>query len=434
MAYIDDEISDIDGQPNELYKFDGAFQSYYYTTGPKTISFAGNDYIPATLERSEISAGTQEDDGLAINIEMPISLDLVQQYAFQIAPPSLRLTIYRYHNIAEWVPYWNGIVGQIKVNDGRASLRSPSIIETVLNGSFPNVYYQTICNHRLFDERCGIDEADWDQVATVAAIIGRSVELSTIGTLDGQLIGGTARLANGEERMIVAQTGNIITVNYPYSSINLADTMTIIAGCDHARDGDCINRYANGINFGGFLYIPPENVFEQGIEPGRVPIADETCLPTIPTFEGWYLMFRHLIYRPDGAALASSNRGTTALNVGGGLADFNNTTSCKAFGSGTFSQCSRGTAAEGEIWKEYRYDYDVLAAASGASLHLQHQYPFNVHETGVRMKFQYRRWFDAGWTTILGATGDGVDATTAVDGSVDLDDLFPRDNFWTVPF
>lgn len=154
----------------------------------------------------------------------------------------------------------------------------------------------------------------------------------------------------------------------------------------------------------------------------------------LDVFDGWFLMLRALIYRSDGGALASSNRGSTYLTVGNGLPDFNGaSTPCLAFGSGTFSQCSRGTAISGEIWKEFRYDYDVLEAASGASLHYEHQYPFNVHETGVRLKMQYKRWTDDEWTTIMGATGSGVDATTALDGSVDLDDLFVRDNYWTMP-
>ncbi len=279
MPYIDDEISNIDGQPNELYKFEGAFESYFYTTGPVAVSFLGDNYLPITMERSEVSAGTQSDDNLSISVDLPISVTLVQRYAFQIAPPSLRLTIYRYHDIGEYVSYWQGLVGQIKVSNGRAVLRSPSVLEFALSGSVPSVFYQTVCNHVLFDERCQVAELLWSQAATVDAISGRTLTLSTIGTLNGVLVGGTARLASGETRMIVAQSGSDITVNFGFSEVTLTDAITIFAGCNH--DTDCVGRFNNGINYGGMRYIPPENVFDQGIEPGNLVLTDNTCFPDI---------------------------------------------------------------------------------------------------------------------------------------------------------
>lgn len=157
-----------------------------------------------------------------------------------------------------------------------------------------------------------------------------------------------------------------------------------------------------------------------------VPDTPNPCLPAL--FEGWYLMFRHYIYRVGGGAI-DNNRGATFLTVGG-AADFNNSTTCKPFGSGTFSQCSRGSGASGAIWKEFRYDYDVIAAVSGQSLHLEHQYGFGVHSGNVRMQMQYRRWFDVGWTTILGGTGDGA---TYSDGSVDVGGTFPLNHYYTIP-
>lgn len=157
-----------------------------------------------------------------------------------------------------------------------------------------------------------------------------------------------------------------------------------------------------------------------------VPDTPNLCLPIL--FEGWYLMFRGLIFRVGGGEV-DNNRGATGLTVGG-AADFNNATTCKAFGSGTVSQCSRGTGASGEIWKEWRYDYDVIAAVSGQVLHLEHQYGFGSHSGTVRLKMQWKRWFDSDWTTILGGTGDGA---TYSDGSVDIGGVFPLNHYYAIP-
>ena len=279
MTYIATEQSAHDGQPVELYKFDGSFQDYFYTSGPLPVTFDGNVYVPIALDRSDIAAGTQEDDGLAIQIDLPINSGVVLAYAFSISPPKLNLTIFRFHQIDEWVPYWIGIIGQIKISGGKATMRSPSILETALMGNVPNVYFQTICNNVLFDERCKVVEADWKETVEITAVNQNTLTLDGVGALGGKMVGGEAVLANGESRMIVLQTANIITVNYPYSSAEVGDALTITAGCNLDYEGDCKNRFDNQINYTGFPFIPPENPFQTGIEPGKN-VADEACLPT----------------------------------------------------------------------------------------------------------------------------------------------------------
>lgn len=434
MAYLDDETSDNDGQPNELYKFEGAFQSYYYTTGPIIVPFDGNDYLPATLERGEVSAGTQADDNLAINIELPISVPLVQQYAFQIAPPSLRLTIYRYHDIGEWIPYWQGFVGQIKVSDGRASLRSPSVLEFALSNNIPTVFYQTICNHVLFDGRCQVSELLWSQATTVSAVSGRTIDVGTIGTLNGVLVGGTATLASGETRMIVAQTGNQITVNYGFSDIAATDAITVRAGCNH--DSDCVSRFNNGINYGGFRYIPPDNVFEQGIEPGYTPPPDNTCLPDIPPpDEGWDLKIRYTIFDTLGGAQVQANatpRGTFSFTFTkpNGNTVVQNGTACTPDGpTPSFSNCAIGNNSTNNAGREFRFA-SVPFEMEDLSWHMLIQHPNGTVGNNTYIKYEYRWWYQNQWTQFTPVTGDGSGGSAYM-GSPKLGDLFPRDNYWS---
>jgi hypothetical protein len=277
MTYLSDEQSAHGGRPRELYAFEGTFLNYYFTSGPVPVVFDGNTYLSVPVQRSEVGAGSQDDDGLSIQIELPASLEMIQVYAFQIAPPALKLTIYRYHNIAEWVPYWQGLVGQVNVSKGVAVLRSPSILELVLTGSLPNAFYQTPCNHVLYDQLCTVDPTPWTQVGTVEVIAGRTLTLDTIGTLDGKLVGGEAVLGSGESRMIVSQAGDLITVNYPYSNVDVGDAITVRAGCNLSWTGDCITKFNNGPNFGGFAHIPPDNIFSTSVTPGKN-VADVSCL------------------------------------------------------------------------------------------------------------------------------------------------------------
>src|SRR5687768_12957871 len=112
MTYESSEISVSGAKPVELFKFVGTYASFYYTSGPEAIDFLGNTYLPITIKRTDVRTGTQEDDGLDVNIEMPVSVPMVQTYAFATAPPALDLTIYRYHRGApgDYVAYWSGPV------------------------------------------------------------------------------------------------------------------------------------------------------------------------------------------------------------------------------------------------------------------------------------------------------------------------------------
>lgn len=288
MTYAASEVSKHSGKPVELFKFEGTYANHFYTSGPEMVTYGGDDYLPLTLRRSTVQVTTTADDNSEVTVELPVGAEIIAIYGFQIAPPELRLTIYRGHNPGEFVRFWGGNVENINVGKGVATIRIPSTLAAALSADFPNVFFQTPCNHDLFDARCKVVYEDWSLATTVASVDGREVTVSSIGTLDGDLVGGEAVLASGERRMIISQVGTLLTVNYPFAQVAATDAVTISAGCDLAFRGDCATRFDNQINFGGFPFIPPSNVFSKGLEPGK-DVADTACLPT---FADWSYRIR----------------------------------------------------------------------------------------------------------------------------------------------
>ena len=290
MTYADSEASKHGGKPVELFRYVGTYESFFYTSGQKVVSFQGpdedapNDYIPLNMRRTAVSQVTADDDNAEVTIEMPVTTDIIAIYGFQVSPPALELTIFRTHG-ADYVRYWSGPVENINVAKGTASVRVPSLLASALSADFPNVYYQGPCNHNLFDARCGVDPEDWTVNTSITAIGTRTITVATVGTLGGKLVGGDALLPSGERRMIVAQTGNVLTLNYPFAGAAVTNAIIIMTGCDLAWAGDCKTRYDNTRRFGGFPFIPPKNIFASGLESGK-DVADEACLPTV--FDGIY--------------------------------------------------------------------------------------------------------------------------------------------------
>lgn len=271
MSYTDSEESTYSGKPRELYKFEGTYGNYYYTSGQGDVTYLGNTYRAVEMRRTNVKVGTQEDDGLDISIDVPIALPVVRDYAFRIAPPKLQLTVYRFHD-PSLAPgtvaiYWNGPVTVITVKGGRAAIRSPSVLSYALSGDVPSIYYQTPCNRVLFDQGCKVNRSLNSVTTTATPVTGRTLALaSNGGRADGFFTGGEVLLDSGERRMIVNHVGTTVEINFPFARMSDNSNVVVTAGCNRAYAGDCLNKFNNQQNFGGFPFIPSENPFETGID------------------------------------------------------------------------------------------------------------------------------------------------------------------------
>lgn len=266
MATYDElEQSGSDSRPVEAYEFVGSFQTYRYTSSDRIVNIAGNDYAPIAITRSRLQAGTHEDENLSLDLEMPFDIDVVRDYAFAETPPSLELTVYRQQPSAvgtNFVIYWKGKVRGFTVTDRKAKIQVPSVFSLALQGELPNVYYQTPCNHTLYSGRCGVLAADHGFAATIQAVLGTAITLTTSPTTTNDLAAGEiVNDRNGERRMILANSGNSVDIGYAFVDLIPGDTVMLYRGCNHSFE-TCRVKFDNVINFGGYPYIPSDNPFE----------------------------------------------------------------------------------------------------------------------------------------------------------------------------
>ncbi len=409
MTYIDTEVSDTDGAPIELYRFHGTYQNFYYTSAQLPIIFQASDddvahsYLPIALQRSALNVGTQEDDAQALTIDIGVQHELVKAYAFRVSPPDLELTIFRYHDIGQYVPYWRGPVSDVKATGGKATIRAPSVLTYALSSDIPNVFFQTPCNHTLFDSRCKVPEVDWTVAAVVVNVAGRNIEITDVGALAGFCIGGELILSSGERRMMTAQAGNIITVNFPFSQIEIDEPVILKTGCDHAYTGDCRERFDNNVNFGGYPFIPPENPFETGMIPGSE-IEDSSCPP--PVLGDWFWKVRFTIIGSVGA----SNNTTHRLTRPGSPSWYNPPRFYD--GAGRFLGC------------EWSFNTDIMTQYPGTFTHY-YQFPFQGGATGKVGMLQIRRWDQVNYTLVNCTNGN-------VNGTYNLQNLWPQTKHFAI--
>lgn len=278
MSAIDDRETSVNGSlPVELYEFLGSYKNYYYTSDANSEFFDGFTFAALeNLSRNNIKTGTNTEENAAVKVTMPVTADLIADYGFQTTPPKLLLNIIRIYR--DLTPYetnfrtiWRGPVTNISIKGNKAVLDVPSIFANVLGSACPSFYFQTPCNHVLFDPKtCKVPRVDNSVSTTVQQVLanGQVVRLVNYGGFTpDEFVGGEILIPNQNERRMVIGADNSngeLTVNYPFGRVGQGTPVQATRGCDHAWLGHCKTRYNNTKNFGGHPLIPPVNLFESG--------------------------------------------------------------------------------------------------------------------------------------------------------------------------
>lgn len=278
MSAIDDKETSIhDSLPVELYQFLGSYKNYYYTTDAEPHTFEGQVYTPIkAMARNNVKTGTNTEENAAVKVSMPMDSEIISDYGFQTTPPRLLLNIIRvYRDLLPYETnyrvYWRGPVTNISIKGRVATLDVPSVFSSVLGASCPSFYYQTPCNHVLFDpDTCGVSRVDNSVSTTIVQLLsnGQVIRLGSYGAFSpDEFVSGEIFIpSQNERRMIIgADIGNgELTINYPFGRAIIGTSVQATRGCDHAWKGHCLTRYNNTRRFGGHPLIPPINLFESG--------------------------------------------------------------------------------------------------------------------------------------------------------------------------
>lgn len=265
MTYETSEYSVHDARPVECFKFIGSFRTYRYTSAEEEVTVAGETYLPIPGKRGMIRAGTQQDDNLSLDIEMPFDTDVVEDYAYAESPPSLSLELYRVHrgtNFAtDFVLLWKGKVTSFSVDGRVAKVRVPSVFARALQADLPSAYYQAPCNHVLFDSLCSVSRAANTTTTSVETTASLAVTVADVSDPDNVLAGGEiVNTRTGERRLILSNQAGVINFSYPFVDMIAGDPVELTKGCDHSFS-TCKSKFSNGARFGGHPYIPADNPF-----------------------------------------------------------------------------------------------------------------------------------------------------------------------------
>jgi hypothetical protein len=131
----------------------------------------------------------------------------------------------------------------------------------IISGKFPRFQYQRSDNHIQFSEPTQLDRADFKVTATISAKNGFQLDVTGPAQAAQYFAGGeleTGAAATYEGRSILHSMpisgGQRFTLDRPVLGAVLGAIVDLYPGYSGSL-GDCVARFNNGINFGGFPFF-----------------------------------------------------------------------------------------------------------------------------------------------------------------------------------
>jgi len=157
------------------------------------------------------------------------------------------------------VTIFDGIMDSPIISETAVQVTVRSRLDT-LGVITPRRRYRKLCQWQFGSPECGIDLASVTVTGTVQGISGDGKTLTLSGRSEpqGHFVDGVLTIGK-ESRLVTASAGPSITVDYPFSSVQVGQPYTLRRGCNKSYDESCVGRFNNGHRFGGFLSVPTKD-------------------------------------------------------------------------------------------------------------------------------------------------------------------------------
>jgi len=236
MSFDSLEVSQQDSAPVLCYQFVRGSDVWRYTALPAAFTALGSTWQPEAIESGAISS-TGEVPKDAVNIKMPIGNAMVAALLAYTPDAVTTVTIFRTHydDPTNGLAVWKGRILSVAASVAEVTLACEPVFTSLRRLGLRQVY-QKKCRHALFSPGCGVNPNTYRHAVTVVGVSGVTVTLSAD---PGNYIGGNINAPDGSLRMIVGQTGSILTIMRPVQSLaqSMVDnpggfTAHVYPGCD----------------------------------------------------------------------------------------------------------------------------------------------------------------------------------------------------------
>lgn len=269
MTYAATETSDYLHSPIELYSFNQyGIKLFNYTSGDAEVTYGGRTYEPIAIKRGRIEQN-QNLSRVGLKFTMPVAIPLINQYITD--PPSkvVDVFVHRFHEQdpdQEVVTLWIGRLVSVEFKGRKGTVTAEPLITSMRRPVLRRLY-QVSCPHLLYTSACGVNEVPYRENATLTGVSGYTLTSGTFAAQpDGYFQGGVIRVTINSlpyTRAIMSHVGDTIELDLFINNLTVGTVVQALPGCKRNLT-DCVDKFADEDNYGGFPYIPLKNAMGGG--------------------------------------------------------------------------------------------------------------------------------------------------------------------------
>ncbi len=253
-----------EGYPIELYQFKrGISEEYLFTSNDETITYLSQDYLPIQIQRGKVESNSEMERS-PIKIKIQRDADLLDNFISFPPTEIITLIIFRYHAndtpTPEVVVVWRGRVLSAEFKNNEASLDCEPVFTSLKRPGLRRKY-SAQCPHIHYGAECALDPFAFDVTTNLTVVAGAVVTAPGFAIAAGRFSGGYLQFDNREFRTIIDDDGvGNLTLANALDELEVGSLVSVFPGCAHNLD-DCVNKFSNVENYGGFPYVPRLNPF-----------------------------------------------------------------------------------------------------------------------------------------------------------------------------
>lgn len=268
MTFNAIEISRFQGAPIELFTFARGNDDFFrYTSSGMYQEVGGNVFEAVAITRGKIKI-SQNIEKTGIKITMDARVPFVRSYVETPPAASISLSIQQFHKgdpDAEVRSVWLGRVVNVKFIQ-KGSFQVEVACESAFSIAKRNILnrvYGLSCPHMLYGvTNCRASPVFFQEAIFIGVVNGTTItstdlEAFSTGYFDGGFV-ELIKAGTTDRRFIINQAGDTMVLNLPMSRLVPEDSLVLYPGCKHNID-DCLNKFNNLNNFGGFPFTPIKN-------------------------------------------------------------------------------------------------------------------------------------------------------------------------------
>jgi len=264
-------ITQDENKPVELLEIYLDTETFYFAQADDYVVLGTQTYSPFGFSRSAVRASAElEVDEMALQLDN-VDLTLAKRVIatdFVGRRVVLKKAVREQLGAGNYVVIFDGRMDEPSLDQSKLTVQVRSWLDS-LHQMVPRRMYSTLCNYQHYDPSCTVSKIVGTNLLTGTAIGSSTDSVLVAAVLSGQgdtYWGpiGTLTFNTGSNRNIgreatgSSQSSNSTTVRVPFPfAINSGDVFTLTRGCRKNID-DCINKYSNYVNYGGFPTIPQQ--------------------------------------------------------------------------------------------------------------------------------------------------------------------------------